>query len=52
LRRLRKSFQSVVQEARRCGSGCQYKGYWLWGMVGAAESFYIRLAVAKGNERI
>jgi hypothetical protein len=28
------------------------KGIGCGGMVGAAESFYIRLAVAKGNERI
>jgi hypothetical protein len=29
LRRLQKSFQSIVQEARHRGSGYQYKGYWL-----------------------
>jgi hypothetical protein len=34
LRRLQKSFQSIVQEARGFGSGYQYKGYYLVGAEG------------------
>jgi hypothetical protein len=48
LRRLQKSSQSIVQEARHCGSGDQYKGYWLWRLVGA-EGFRYQARCARGQ---